>query len=56
MEFHFRRCAGEKPSSRAPLPSDDAFKTVKTEKAKCVVFGNFVIVCAGDGGVVCWKK
>jgi hypothetical protein len=23
-------------------------KTVKTEKAKCVVFSNFVIVCAGD--------
>lgn len=27
-----------------------ALKTVKTEKAKCVVFGNFVIVCAGDRG------
>lgn len=27
-----------------------ALKTVKTEKAKCVVFGNFIIVCAGERG------
>jgi hypothetical protein len=33
-------------------------KTVKTEKAKCVVFGNFIIVSSGDGvgGVDCWKE
>lgn len=31
-----------------------ALKTVKTEKAKCVVFGNFIIVCAGEkeGGLL----
>lgn len=50
-EFHFRCRAGKGTLDSCPLCLLMlVLKTVKTEKAKCVVFGNFIIVSAGDRG------
>lgn len=50
-EFHFRCCAGKKSSDLGSFSLlMMVLKTVKTEKAECVVFSNFVIVCRRPRG------